>query len=37
MLIEAGHGWDARNLETTAHLQEDGSFVLNTLNSGAAK
>lgn len=37
MLTEVGHGLDARNLETTATLQPDGSFDLHTPNSAAAK
>ncbi|KIY63257.1 acyl-CoA dehydrogenase NM domain-like protein, partial [Cylindrobasidium torrendii FP15055 ss-10] len=36
-LTEAGHGLDAYNLETTATLQDDGSFVLNSPNRGASK
>ncbi|KAI1378031.1 acyl-CoA dehydrogenase/oxidase C-terminal [Hypoxylon crocopeplum] len=37
MLTEIGHGLDARNLETTATLQSDGSFDLHTPNKSAAK
>ncbi|KAF6808256.1 hypothetical protein CSOJ01_07669 [Colletotrichum sojae] len=37
MLTEIGHGLDVRNLETTATMLEDGSFVLNTPTLGAAK
>ncbi|KAH6847171.1 hypothetical protein B0I37DRAFT_341176 [Chaetomium sp. MPI-CAGE-AT-0009] len=37
MLTEVGHGLDARNLETTATLQPDGSFDLHTPNDAAAK
>ncbi|KAF4502805.1 Acyl-coenzyme A oxidase [Fusarium agapanthi] len=37
MLTEIGHGLDARNLETTATLQADGSFVLNTPTTAASK
>lgn len=37
MLTEIGHGLDARNLETTATMLEDGSFVLNTPTFSAAK
>ena len=37
MLTEIGHGLDARNLETTATLQADGSFDLHTPNEAAAK
>lgn len=37
LLTELGHGLDARNLETTATLQADGSFVLHTPHPGAAK
>lgn len=37
MLTEVGHGLDARNLETTATLQPDGSFDLHTPNHAAAK
>ncbi|KAK1701941.1 putative acyl-CoA oxidase [Colletotrichum acutatum] len=37
MLTEVGHGLDARNLETTARMEADGSFTLNTPNAGAAK
>ncbi len=37
MLTEVGHGLDARNLETTATLQPDGSFDLHTPNDTAAK
>lgn len=38
MLTEIGHGLDARNIETTATLSEDGkSFDLHTPSSAAAK
>ncbi|KAI9041911.1 acyl-CoA oxidase [Aspergillus affinis] len=37
MLTEVGHGCDARNLETTATLQSDGSFDLHTPHPGASK
>ncbi|KAI0896099.1 hypothetical protein F4806DRAFT_502441 [Annulohypoxylon nitens] len=37
LLTELGHGLDVRNLETTATLQADGSFVLHTPNPNAAK
>ncbi|KAH8646462.1 acyl-CoA dehydrogenase/oxidase [Ilyonectria robusta] len=37
MLTEVGHGLDARNLETRATLQPDGSFDLHTPNTAAAK
>lgn len=37
MLTEVGHGLDARNLETRATLQPDGSFDLYTPNTAAAK
>ncbi|KAF5010358.1 hypothetical protein FDECE_3474 [Fusarium decemcellulare] len=37
MLTEVGHGLDARNLETKATLQPDGSFDLHTPNGSAAK
>ncbi|KAH9225282.1 hypothetical protein K456DRAFT_1732043 [Colletotrichum gloeosporioides 23] len=37
MLTEVDHGLDARNLETTATMETDGSFVLNTPTAGAAK
>jgi alkylation response protein AidB-like acyl-CoA dehydrogenase len=37
MLTEIGHGLDARNIETTATLQPDGSFDLNTPTFTAAK
>jgi acyl-CoA oxidase len=37
LLTELGHGLDARNLETTATHQADGSFVLHTPNPRAAK
>lgn len=37
LLTELGHGLDARNLETTATLQADGSFILHTPHAGAAK
>lgn len=37
MLTELDHGLDAKNLETTATLQTDGSFDLHTPSIGAAK
>ncbi|KAF2423394.1 putative acyl-CoA oxidase [Tothia fuscella] len=37
MLTEAGHGLDARNIETTATHQADGSYDLHTVNEGASK
>lgn len=37
LLTELDHGLDARNLETTATLQADGSFVLHTPSLRAAK
>ncbi|KAK0436768.1 acyl-CoA oxidase [Armillaria borealis] len=37
LLSEAGHGLDATNLETTATLQSDGSFILNSPNRAASK
>ncbi|PWY71235.1 acyl-CoA oxidase [Aspergillus eucalypticola CBS 122712] len=37
MLNEVGHGCDSRNLETTATLQHDGSFILNTPTPEAVK
>jgi acyl-CoA oxidase len=37
LLTELAHGLDAPNLETTATLQLDGSFMLNTPHPGAAK
>lgn len=37
MLTEVGHGLDARNIETTATLDKDGSFVLHTPTPSAAK
>ncbi|KAF4999984.1 hypothetical protein FDECE_11332 [Fusarium decemcellulare] len=37
MLTEVGHGLDARNIETTATLNQDGSFDLHTPVSHAAK
>ncbi|KAK0216177.1 acyl-CoA oxidase [Armillaria fumosa] len=37
LLTEAGHGLDAINLETTATLQSDGSFILNSPNRAAFK
>ncbi|KAI0398388.1 acyl-CoA dehydrogenase/oxidase [Xylariaceae sp. FL0594] len=37
MLTEIGHGLDARNLETTATLQADGSFDLDSPIPTAAK
>ncbi|KAI0539434.1 acyl-CoA dehydrogenase/oxidase [Xylaria digitata] len=37
LLTEVGRGLDARNLETTATLQPDGSFDLHTPSASAAK
>lgn len=37
MLTEIGHGLDARNIETTATLQPDGSFDLHSPNEAAWK
>ncbi|KAK0461918.1 acyl-CoA oxidase [Desarmillaria tabescens] len=37
LITEVGHGLDATNLETTASLQPDGSFILNSPNRAAAK
>ncbi|TCD66082.1 hypothetical protein EIP91_001840 [Steccherinum ochraceum] len=37
LLSEVGHGLDSPHLETTATLQADGSFILNTPNPNAAK
>ncbi|PBK69571.1 acyl-CoA oxidase [Armillaria solidipes] len=37
LLTEAGHGLDATNLETTATLQSDGSFILNSPNLASSK
>ncbi|GKT52014.1 acyl-coenzyme A oxidase 2, peroxisomal [Colletotrichum spaethianum] len=37
MLTEVDHGLDARNLETTATMESDGSFILDTPTAGAAK
>ncbi|KAK1966808.1 putative acyl-CoA oxidase [Colletotrichum sublineola] len=37
MLTEVDHGLDARNLQTTATMESDGSFILNTPTAGAAK
>ncbi|KAK0475049.1 acyl-CoA oxidase [Armillaria luteobubalina] len=37
LLTEAGHGLDVINLETTATLQSDGSFILNSPNRAASK
>ncbi|KAI0505453.1 acyl-CoA dehydrogenase/oxidase [Xylaria bambusicola] len=37
LLTEIGRGLDARNLETTATLQSDGSFDLHTPRESAAK
>ncbi|KAI1820723.1 putative acyl-CoA oxidase [Xylaria intraflava] len=37
LLTEVGRGLDARNLETTATLQPDGSFDLHTPRASAAK
>jgi acyl-CoA oxidase len=37
LLSERGHDLDSLNIETTAHQQEDGSYVLNTPNEEANK
>ncbi|KAI0263647.1 acyl-CoA oxidase [Gloeopeniophorella convolvens] len=37
LLSERGHGLDAINIETTAHQQEDGSYVLHTPHEEATK
>jgi acyl-CoA oxidase len=37
LLSERGHGIDAFNIETTAHQQDDGSFVLHTPTEEASK
>ncbi|OJI82939.1 hypothetical protein ASPTUDRAFT_124765 [Aspergillus tubingensis CBS 134.48] len=37
MMTEAGHGCDARNLETVAIWQSDGSFILDTPTPAARK
>ncbi|KAH9014503.1 acyl-CoA oxidase [Lactarius pseudohatsudake] len=37
LLSERGHGLDALNIETTAHQQEDGSYVLHTPHEEATK
>ncbi|GCB20523.1 acyl-coenzyme A oxidase-like protein [Aspergillus awamori] len=37
MMTEAGHGCDARNLETIAVWQSDGSFILDTPTPAARK
>ncbi|KAJ6602708.1 acyl-CoA dehydrogenase NM domain-like protein [Mycena vulgaris] len=37
MLTEQAHGLDAIHLETRADMMEDGSFIFNTPNDGAAK
>ena len=37
LLSERGHGLDAINIETTAHQQDDGSYVLNTPTEEATK
>ncbi|KAF5857317.1 hypothetical protein ETB97_005966 [Aspergillus alliaceus] len=37
LLTELGHGLDAKNLETTATLLEDGGFDLHTPHINAAK
>jgi alkylation response protein AidB-like acyl-CoA dehydrogenase len=37
LLSERGHGLDAINIETTAHLQADGSYVLHTPHEEATK
>ncbi|KZV73040.1 acyl-CoA dehydrogenase NM domain-like protein [Peniophora sp. CONT] len=36
-LTEVAHGLDAINMETTAVLDKDGTFILNTPHEGAAK
>jgi hypothetical protein len=37
MLNELDHGCDAKNLETTATWQPDGSFIVHSPSPGAAK
>lgn len=37
ILTELGHVLDARNIETTATMQPDGSFILHTPSPKAAK
>ncbi|KAJ7751750.1 acyl-CoA dehydrogenase NM domain-like protein [Mycena maculata] len=37
MLTEQAHGLDAINMETRADMMDDGSFIFNTPNDGAAK
>ncbi|KAJ7346356.1 hypothetical protein DFH08DRAFT_701232, partial [Mycena albidolilacea] len=37
LLTEQAHGLDAISIETRADMQDDGSFILNTPNDGAAK
>ena len=37
MINEVGHGCDARNIETTATRQPDGSFILDTPTPEARK
>lgn len=37
LLSESGHCLDDLNVETTAHQQEDGSYILNTPNEEATK
>ncbi|KAI9434571.1 acyl-CoA oxidase [Lactarius indigo] len=37
LLSERGHGLDALNIETTAHQQEDGSYILHTPHEEATK
>ncbi|KAF9024103.1 acyl-CoA oxidase [Hymenopellis radicata] len=37
LLTEVGHGLDAVNLETATHLQDDGTFVMNSPNGYASK
>jgi len=37
LLTERGHGLDAINIETTAHQQEDGSYILHTPCEEATK
>lgn len=37
LLTERGHGLDAINIETTAHQQADGSYVLHTPREEATK
>jgi acyl-CoA oxidase len=37
LLSERGHGLDALNIETTAHQQEDGGYILHTPREEATK